>query len=604
MAGLLVGAGGPAGRDRRRARPPPSFRSGSPAGSPTHAAATRSTRAPTSCSPGSSAPSIPTGTVTPTTPARVALVPLVEPFAAFTDGPLARAVDGALRLDTLVVAAAGNDGPAGPAFGSVGGPAGAPAALAVGAADAGRNLTQVRVVVRAGLRVLFDRSFRSSAAPPPAQTLVAGAVRPPGPPSSRHGLSQVADRAAVAAAGVDPAVTARPRPTPARPPCVLHGRPSRPARSLSTDGSASRWSCFREEVTRRCAPSRERLVVIAAPRASGDARTAAAPFSSWGLAFDGGIKPDLLAPGVGLATADPGAAPTAVRSSARSAARAPRRRSSPARRRCSRRRGPTRAPRGCARCSSAAPDRSTGHRRPPRAPGCSTSAARPPRSSSPIRRSSRSAAGRSRAGAGNEVLASATSPAGGSPSTSPPGGRRIRPLRLGIKPRRTEIEPGAVARIARPHSADHDRPGRGGARVAHGHARDGSGDPGPVGRRPPARPCPPRPADPLAWVVQAVRAAAVRRRHARRPRAAHGRRQHGRPGAQARRRALDRQGQAPRPARPACATCCPGRYAIGLTGHAPGGKVLAPGAYRLRVFAWPTAGGRPTVRSVPFRITK
>ena len=48
----------------------------------------------------------------------------------------------------------------------------------------------------------------------------------------------------------------------------------------------------------------------------------------------------------------------------------------------------------------------------------------------------------------------------------------------------------------------------------------------------------------------------------------------------------------------------PGRYAIGLTGHAPGGKVLAPGAYRLRVFAWPTAGGRPTVRSVPFRITK
>ena len=63
-------------------------------------------------------------------------IPLVEPFAAFSDGPLARAVAGALRLDTLVVAAAGNDGPAGPAFGSIGGPAGAPAALAVGALDA------------------------------------------------------------------------------------------------------------------------------------------------------------------------------------------------------------------------------------------------------------------------------------------------------------------------------------------------------------------------------------------------------------------------------------------------------------------------------------
>ena len=100
--------------------------------------------------------------------ARIALVPLVEPFAAFTDGPLARAVDGALRLDTLVVAAAGNDGPAGPAFGSVGGPAGAPSALAVGAADAGRNLTQVRVVVRAGLRVLFDRLVPLVGGTPPS----------------------------------------------------------------------------------------------------------------------------------------------------------------------------------------------------------------------------------------------------------------------------------------------------------------------------------------------------------------------------------------------------------------------------------------------------
>ena len=50
--------------------------------------------------------------------ARIALVPLAAPYAAFADGPDARAVEGALDLDTLVVTAAGNDGPGGPAFGS------------------------------------------------------------------------------------------------------------------------------------------------------------------------------------------------------------------------------------------------------------------------------------------------------------------------------------------------------------------------------------------------------------------------------------------------------------------------------------------------------
>ena len=45
--------------------------------------------------------------------ARIALVGLVEPFVSFADAPLARAAAGALALDTLVVAPAGNDGPAG-----------------------------------------------------------------------------------------------------------------------------------------------------------------------------------------------------------------------------------------------------------------------------------------------------------------------------------------------------------------------------------------------------------------------------------------------------------------------------------------------------------
>ena len=88
--------------------------------------------------------------------ARIALVGVAEPFASFPTGALAQAVSGAAELDTLVVAPAGNDGPAGPAYGSVSGPAGAPDALAVGAADGRAGLPTVRVLVRAGLAVLAD----------------------------------------------------------------------------------------------------------------------------------------------------------------------------------------------------------------------------------------------------------------------------------------------------------------------------------------------------------------------------------------------------------------------------------------------------------------
>src|SRR5207253_2967920 len=42
--------------------------------------------------------------------ARIALVALAEPYGAFAEGPSARAAKGALALDTLVVAPAGNDG--------------------------------------------------------------------------------------------------------------------------------------------------------------------------------------------------------------------------------------------------------------------------------------------------------------------------------------------------------------------------------------------------------------------------------------------------------------------------------------------------------------
>src|SRR6185295_9324430 len=67
--------------------------------------------------------------------ARVALIGLAEPFAAFADSAESKAVDGALALDTLVVAPAGNDGSAGPLYGSIAGPGAAATAITVGATD-------------------------------------------------------------------------------------------------------------------------------------------------------------------------------------------------------------------------------------------------------------------------------------------------------------------------------------------------------------------------------------------------------------------------------------------------------------------------------------
>ena len=47
----------------------------------------------------------------------------------------------------------------------------------------------------------------------------------------------------------------------------------------------------------------------------------------------------------------------------------------------------------------------------------------------------------------------------------------------------------------------------------------------------------------------------------------------------------------------------PGRYAFGLTGRGHRrNRARQPARYRLRVFAWPTGGGTPSVRSIRFRI--
>src|SRR4051794_38626759 len=262
--------------------------------------------------------------------ARVALVPLAAPYAAFADGPDARAVEGALDLDTLVVTAAGNDGPGGPAFGSLSSPGGSPAALSVGAADLRSQAEQVRVVVRVGLGVLVDRLLPLSGAvlPTRAGELALVAPKPqayrrsPGgflaPPSmdsffDRDGLSVVADRAALVRAGDDPVTAVENAARAGAAAVVLYGT-SVPAGGLGLDESVPvPVVAVPDDVARTALNAlrsgRHPALSLGASRVARNGTGGGiAPFSSRGLSFDWRVRPDLVGPGVALMTSEPSAA--------------------------------------------------------------------------------------------------------------------------------------------------------------------------------------------------------------------------------------------------------------------------------------------------------
>jgi minor extracellular serine protease Vpr len=264
--------------------------------------------------------------------ADIALLPVVEPFAAFADGPEARAVAGATRLGTLVVAAAGNDGRAGRrGFGSVGAPGGAPEALTVGALDARRRIAVTRLVVRAGDETLLDRSIElAGAVVPSARTSlpVAGLRGPTLADPTRpalagaagvelgdffdpDGVSTVAGRAVLLLASGNVAAQAR-NAAAAGATAVLLSGGLVPAGALDLDEAVAI-----PVVAVPAEPGRAGLRALAAQEALtvelGPALTSAnpeagrvAPFSSGGLVLDGRVKPDVVAPGVGIVTTDAG----------------------------------------------------------------------------------------------------------------------------------------------------------------------------------------------------------------------------------------------------------------------------------------------------------
>ena len=252
--------------------------------------------------------------------ARIALVPLSEPFAAFADGPEARAAAGALALDTLVVAPAGNDGLAGAGYGDVAAPGAAPAALTVGAVDTRATTSSARVVLRSGLTTLLDATTPVAGAVQPKQhvQLALAAPRTAAPRLtdffSQEGVSLVAGRAALVPSGDSPAPTAARAAAAGAAAVLLYGpRGQLPAGGLGLDESIPVPVIALPERAAHLALQRlaqGRAVTIAlgtSSAANNPAQGRVAAFSSSGLAFDGTVKPDLVAPGVGLATSDPGA---------------------------------------------------------------------------------------------------------------------------------------------------------------------------------------------------------------------------------------------------------------------------------------------------------
>jgi hypothetical protein len=255
---------------------------------------------------------------------RIALVGLAEPYAAFTDGPEAQAVQGALDLNTLVVAPAGNDGGAGPAFGSVAGPAGAPATLAVTASDGRTETPEVRVVLRRGLDIVLDERLPLAGPVAPGRPLT---LRVAVPRSSRgladgassdyfdrRGLSLVAGRAVVVPAGDDPAATVDAASRAGAAAVVLYGGSLPPGSlRLSEDATAPVVVVPTAAAVELLAAQRAGIdvgIAIGAAREVPNAgRGTVASFSSRGLAYDSGVKPNLAAPGVAVATSEPGQAP-------------------------------------------------------------------------------------------------------------------------------------------------------------------------------------------------------------------------------------------------------------------------------------------------------
>ena len=248
--------------------------------------------------------------------ARIALIGMVEPYAAFVDGPLQRGIAGAADLDMLTIVPAGNDGRAGPGYGSIAGPGAAEAAITVGAADGRLAAPTVRVHVRAGLRVVYEDDVPLGGAP--SGTVIGGVVLVDRRTAGRgvtalfsdEGVSSVAGRVVLlprAALSDDTVEEA----TSAGALAVVVDGPL-PAGAFSLDVPAGvpvvglAAGVVGEMRAMLAAGVPVTVAIGDVEVATREAGGSIAAFSSRGLVLDGALKPSLAAPGVSVPTSEPG----------------------------------------------------------------------------------------------------------------------------------------------------------------------------------------------------------------------------------------------------------------------------------------------------------
>ena len=249
--------------------------------------------------------------------ARIALIGVTEPYAAFADSPEALAVDGAFDLDMLVAVPAGNEGAAGPSFGSLDGPAGARRALTVAAIDPRPTIASVHLSVFHGVDVTFDGRLPllGAVVPPRARDLELGVPHGSGEQAADYfnarGVGLVAGRAALVPAGGDPGAAAVAASQAGAAVLLFYGG-NLPAGSLGLSSDV--------DIPVVAIPQRAARAILGGLRRGVHLGVSVglahlepnrfanrvASFSSRGLSFSGGLEPDIAAPGIGLPTSDPG----------------------------------------------------------------------------------------------------------------------------------------------------------------------------------------------------------------------------------------------------------------------------------------------------------